>query len=375
MPFYTRWYLFVLSTPLVQESDPEVINNSKIRHCLTCSFWSMSLLAGGIRRINFSRLWSPATQTVSYSKLVGLAREYSSSSAATTKADDDADVTITYVDEDGDTITISSDEELGEAFLQFVDKVPPVLRARANVKAKPEAKAIQPKEENQQKTEQDDQPKESEDSQPPPAAPFVAPGDEHTGPTLRHPGSTGGNIGNANGSPPEPIVEVLKGVASLLGSVVSSFNQQANANANNSNTANRSTPSVDPGTEEAERFVREVINNIQMAGSTSTPNTISGATATTAPTDNVGLTGFDSTFIHGFHTCDGCKQKPIVGYRFHATNRPDYDLCMNCHADEAKCRDAEGVITFEPSELGKYAPIDYRLTGNHSRILFSSYSL
>ena len=333
---------------LVQETDPEVINTSKIRHCLILLFWFISSLAGGIRRINFSRLWSPAAQTVSYSKLVGLAREYSSSSAATTKADDDADVTITYVDEDGDTITISSDEELGEAFLQFVDKVPPVLRASATVKVKPEAKAEQHKEENQQKTGQNDQPKES------PATTFVAPGDEHTGPTLRQPGSADGISGNTNGSPPEPIVEVLKGMASLLGSVVSSFNQQANANANNSNTANRSAPSVDPGTEEAERFVREVINNIQMAGSTSAPNTSSGATATTAPTDNVGLTGFDSTFIHGFHTCDGCKKKPIVGYRFHATNRPDYDLCMNCHADEAKCRDAEGVILFEPSELGKY---------------------
>ena len=317
----------------------------------------ISFLTGGIRRINFSRLWSPATQTVSYSKLVGLTREYSASSSAPTKADDDADVTITYLDEDGDTITISTDEELGEAYLQFVDKVPPVLRASATVNAKHETMVEQPREENQQKTEQDDQPKESEDSQPPPATPFVAPGDEHTGPTLRQPGSTGGNIGNADGSPPEPIVEVLKGVASLLGSVVSSFNQQASANANNSNTPNRSTPSIDPGTEEAERFVREVINNIQMAGPTSTANTSSGATATTASTYDIGLTGFDSTFIHGFHTCDGCHKKPIVGYRFHATNRPDYDLCMNCHADEAKCRDAEGVISFEPSELGKYSPI------------------
>ena len=337
----------------IRPGSNQQLQDPLIRFYLTILFLYL-FLTGGIRRINFSRLWSPATQTVSYSKLVGLAREYSASSSATTKADDDADVTITYLDEDGDTITISTDEELGEAFLQFVDKVPPVLRASATVNAKHETMVEQPREENQQKTEEDDQPKESEDSQPPPATPFVAPGDEHTGPTLRQPGSTGGNIGNANGSPPEPIVEVLKGVASLLGSVVSSFNQQANANANNSNTPNRSTPSIDPGTEEAERFVREVINNIQMAGPTSTANTSSGATATTASTDDIGLTGFDSTFIHGFHTCDACKKKPIVGYWFHATNRPDYDLCMNCHADEAKCRDAEGVISFEPSELGKY---------------------
>ena len=348
------------SAALVQESDPEVIkysNSSKLILTLS-SFGSHILLSiGGIRRINFSRLWSSATQTASYDKLTALAREYSSSD------DIEADVTITYLDEDGDTITISSDEELGEAFLQFVDKVPPVLRASAAVKCskkqKPEAKVEQPKKDKKGKTEQEDQPKESEDTKPSPAS-FVAPGDEHTRPTLRNSGPTNG----ANVPSPEPLQQVeviLKGVASVLGSVVSSFNQQANANKGDSATANRDSPTVDTGTEEAERFVREVISNVQMAGSTSTANTgNTGATATTAPTDNVGLTGFDSTFIHGFHTCDGCAKKPIVGYRFHATNRPDYDLCMNCHADEAKCRDAEGVISFEPSELGKYAYIIYR---------------
>ena len=252
--------------------------------------------------------------------------------------------------------------------MQFVDRVPPVLRASATVvkccskqkKSETKIEADQPKEENQEKTDQEDQPNESENAKPSTAAPTIAPGDEHTGPSLRNSGPTNG----ANVPSPEPLQQVeviLKGVASVLGSVVSSFNQQANANKGDSATANRDSPTVDTGTEEAERFVREVISNVQMAGSTSTANTgNTGATATTAPTDNVGLTGFDSTFIHGFHTCDGCAKKPIVGYRFHATNRPDYDLCMNCHADEAKCRDAEGVISFEPSELGKYAYIIYR---------------
>ena len=343
------------TTNLVQESDPEVINKTKIRS-ISQSFGSYNmshLFAGGIRRINFSRLWSPATQNVSYDRLEKLAREYSLSS---TTAGDDADVTITYLDEDGDTITISSDEELAEAFLQFVDKVPPVLRASAIVECcqnkKPEAKVEKTDEEVvEDKDRQDDQPKENEaKSAKPSAAPFVIPGDEHTGPTLTQPGSTEGT----NNPPPEPLVVILKGVASVLGSVVSSFNQQANAhtaNTSSRDTTGSSNRHAEPGTEEAERFVREVINNIQMAGSTSTANT--GATATTAPTHNVGLAGFDSTFIHGYHTCDGCSKKPIVGYRFHATNRQDMDLCQSCHADETKCRDADGVITFEPSELGR----------------------
>lgn len=42
-----------------------------------------------------------------------------------------APVTITYNDEDGDTITVSSTEELAEAFAQFADKSPPVVHAFA----------------------------------------------------------------------------------------------------------------------------------------------------------------------------------------------------------------------------------------------------
>ncbi len=42
-----------------------------------------------------------------------------------------APVTITYNDEDGDTITVSSKEELAEAFAQFADKSPPVVHAFA----------------------------------------------------------------------------------------------------------------------------------------------------------------------------------------------------------------------------------------------------
>ena len=354
----------------MQESDPAVINpplkdmpqfHANISHFPFILLCTRVYVAGGIRRINFSRLWCPTSQNVSYDKLVALAREYSASAVSPT---DQANVTITYVDEDGDTITISSDDELAEAFLQFVDRVPPVLRASANVKCcstqKPDDEADKAKEEKDEKQakQEDDQPNEEDDIKPS-ATPFVTPGDEHSGPTLCQPaGSAEGTSRITNVPPPEPLQQVeviLKGVASILGSVVSSFNQQANGH--NTSTSKRgtngsTTRNVDPGTEEAERFVREVINNIHMAGSgsSSAPST---TTDTTALADHCGLAGFDSGFIHGFHTCDGCARKPIVGYRFHATNRPDFDLCVNCHADESKCRDAEGIITFEPSELGK----------------------
>lgn len=35
-------------------------------------------------------------------------------------------------------------------------------------------------------------------------------------------------------------------------------------------------------------------------------------------------------FIHGFHTCDGCETKPIIGNRYHSLNDNDFDLCETC---------------------------------------------
>jgi len=40
--------------------------------------------------------------------------------------------------------------------------------------------------------------------------------------------------------------------------------------------------------------------------------------------------GFDSNFVHSRHTCDGCSSSPIVGYRWHSTNIPNYDICHKC---------------------------------------------
>merc|ERR1712232_316953 len=56
----------------------------------------------------------------------------------------------------------------------------------------------------------------------------------------------------------------------------------------------------------------------------------------------------DPNFIHWRHTCDGCGVTPIVGFRYHAMNRPDFDYCQGCyklHGD-----DDEG-INFEPRQL------------------------
>lgn len=39
---------------------------------------------------------------------------------------------------------------------------------------------------------------------------------------------------------------------------------------------------------------------------------------------------FDPDFTHGRHTCDGCGTCPIIGYRWHAVNVWNYDLCNRC---------------------------------------------
>ena len=48
------------------------------------------------------------------------------------------------------------------------------------------------------------------------------------------------------------------------------------------------------------------------------PNPVATPAATTRP------------FIHGRHSCDSCGMRPIVGPRYHATNRDNLDVCQNC---------------------------------------------
>eukprot|EP00559_Dactyliosolen_fragilissimus_P000459 CAMPEP_0184859996 /NCGR_PEP_ID=MMETSP0580-20130426/4954_1 /TAXON_ID=1118495 /ORGANISM="Dactyliosolen fragilissimus" /LENGTH=655 /DNA_ID=CAMNT_0027356923 /DNA_START=37 /DNA_END=2004 /DNA_ORIENTATION=+ len=87
---------------------------------------------GGTHRIALSKLWDSSANNVSYERLVELAIKFNST--INNVRNSDCNVTITYFDEDGDLITISSDEELCDAFQQFVGESPPVLRAEAIVK-------------------------------------------------------------------------------------------------------------------------------------------------------------------------------------------------------------------------------------------------
>ena len=98
--------------------------------CFTNSFQFIStpFIAGETRRIPLRKLWNSETKNVSFQCLVDLALKY-----AGFEHESVSEVYITYSDGDGDIIAISSSDELSEAFEQFVDKHPPVVRATAKV--------------------------------------------------------------------------------------------------------------------------------------------------------------------------------------------------------------------------------------------------
>ena len=60
----------------------------------------------------------------------------------------------------------------------------------------------------------------------------------------------------------------------------------------------------------------------------------------------------DRPFIHGRHTCDSCKEAPIIGPRYHATNRDNLDTCRKCFSNS----EFKGV-NFSIVEDGTYKTI------------------
>ena len=104
-------------------------------HVLTKSYFMVPILTlsllfsiDGKRRIAMQKLWDEAKDAVSFDQLVDLALHFSNRKRG------ESEVVITYIDEDGDVITISSDEELEDAFSQFLNKSPPVVHATAKFK-------------------------------------------------------------------------------------------------------------------------------------------------------------------------------------------------------------------------------------------------
>lgn len=239
--------------------------------------------------------------------------------------------------------------------MQFVGKSPPILRATAKVKLTAEA----------QKEKEEVKASKVEPTNTPPSEgmeePTITPGDEHTGPS-RQPSSSPGEFAGSSGQINEPpAVVVLKGIASILTSVLSPHpNQTTSANSTREQGATGGTaPTTNDSGEEAEKFVREVIEKISLAGSEGARAATAAAAAAsaTASSDSAkqprpSLEGIDRDFIHGHHTCDGCRAKPIVGIRYHATDQPDYDLCESCFEQE----DSSAQVNFEAKQFDRDRP-------------------
>jgi hypothetical protein len=86
----------------------------------------------GVRRIPLSKLWDEDRSVVSYDRLIELAISFKNLKLRGIQ-NGRLSITTTYIDIDGDEITISSDDELIDAFTQFVDSKPPVLRAKTTI--------------------------------------------------------------------------------------------------------------------------------------------------------------------------------------------------------------------------------------------------
>lgn len=296
---------------------------------------------GGVRRIPLNRLWEK--NEVSFQKLRDLAIELHGGSSK--------EAVFTYKDEDGDSITISSNEELMEAFIQFVDKVPPVLRATAT---------------------------------------FV-------------PASTSNHGGKEQGPPPEFVLKVIDNINEALAHVIDNFQKripikekvdsspvtdgnEASITSMNTNelagldelspkkvdcvkssvftstTLRKSDVDVEkkkkpqePELKEPEKkFEEKLEEKSEKKPQAKEKKPIVGSVPS----------HFDIKFIHGRHTCDGCLVTPIVGFRYHATNLPDYDLCQHC---VIKKKDENNVI-FEPVQNDRDLHFQYRWKRRQQRL-------
>lgn len=334
---------------------------------------------GGTRRIAIKKLWDTSTSTVSYQRLVSMALKYQSITSDIPP--EEYHVAVTYTDEDGDCITISTDDELAEAFEQYVDKVPPILRAHASVKHVGNTTTNNRQKVNKKKKDYLKNLRQA-----------VSEMDE----TAR----------NASSKPKaEHMQNALESFVTILGQAVDSLAknvehlQKKNSakgpscpSSSTTNSADSSAMKKDKGVTaatqttttsrkvprdcppspirtESERKVlagklmKEAIDVVnarkeaaesehdQKAPPTSTKN--NNNTGTQKENEESIKSNilpvpacFDRNFIHGRHTCDGCLVTPIVGIRYHALNLPDHDLCDKCIGNY-KGRE----IIMEPAQL------------------------
>jgi len=254
-----------------------------------------------IRRVRLPRI-ADAAGNVSYDELVGLVVTFTFPAEETSPGN--FDCTLTYFDEDEDTVTIASTTELADAVEQFVDKK--VLRISTEVKRKKSAKASTPQ------TTQTPQPSSS--------------GTTDRG-TSTQPDNLEVNLQN-----------VLESFASVVVTAVSALEKGLAANSSNTSAPSganvagpsESTPSSEnkpKASEEATKPAPKASEEVKKSAS----KPAAKPSASAPPAVFQQSEANESSYIHRRHTCDSCLMNPIVGARYHAANMIDYDLCANCY--------------------------------------------
>ena len=328
------------------------LGNSFLIHLLSILFCFelLNVIVGGIRRIRLGKIWDK--DGVSYEKLKNVILELDSSSD-----DDDENkrVVVTYKDEDEDVITISTNEELSDAFLQFVHKVPPVLRATAN---------ISPSQIKQ---------KRRSESPPPQVVKLVDAIQDAVSNALdtawppRRKTSDDNDSDNTNNTTQQhqqadtmaqKVVSNLKPENLSIPNPTPKHNNNTTTTTNNNNNNNNKKKE-----EETEKETTSNNNNNNNNTNDDDDNTKSNVV------EEVDWSKFDKTFIHGRHTCDGCLITPIVGIRYHANNIVDYDLCENCITKASNQK-----VAFQPAQLGMYNTHKYINTHYKWNMMHSTFS-
>jgi len=273
---------------------------------------------GQIRRIPFSKLWDETSATVSYQKLIHLALGFFHESSSISTSNEEY-IDVTYVDEDGDYIALSSDDELTDAFSQFVNRDPPVLRATVSINDMVVIDKIDKNIRGRAPVV------DSLDS-----TPKTAPEPEKK----NHQGLFSKGLNK----------KLCDSITTTITHATDSISKAVKVNKKCPHSVTVSTFQ----TEKSEDGKRKIVFSSMATGSCakvinvqvkSCSNTKSSSEQEKSEDDTKEKSNIkkpDYDFVHGRHTCDGCLVTPIIGLRYHSNSLKDYDLCSNCVKQSTK---------------------------------------
>lgn len=164
--------------------------------------------------------------------------------------------------------------------------------------------------------------------------------------------STQGDAGVANLQ--QHIAEILPGVEVVLQNVAQAAPEAAQAMA-------QAAPQVAQATAQA---TAQAVDGAQrdafpalatLFGQLFTPPAADAAAAASAPAAPAGEAAPEPA-IHRFVRCDGCNASPIVGPRFKCNECADYDLCRGCHSNAALVHPAHTFTTIDKPMMAMRFP-------------------